>query len=40
MKHINIRGSHLHEAVQNKSLEVCYCPMKWMLVDTLTKALG
>ncbi len=39
-KHIDIRGSHLHEAMQNKSLKVHYCPTKWMLADTLMKALG
>ena len=37
-KHIDIRYHYIREAVQNKEIELKYCPSEEMIADTLTKA--
>ena len=39
-KHIDIRYHYVREAVQEGTVDLCYCPTNEMLADLLTKQLS
>ncbi len=39
-KHIDIRHHFIREAIQDRSIELCYCPSEEMIADLLTKPLS
>ena len=39
-KHIDIRYHYVREAVQQRVVDLCYCPTSEMLADLLTKPLS